>query len=69
MLFVLNKKVHTFVKIVTIMAIAIKSIPILKSRAAATFTQKIKANSLNRRAINFSKQSKTATKILSKAKI
>ena len=51
------------------MAIAIKSIPVLKDRAAHTFAHKVSANSAKKHCINFVKQSEIASKILAKAKI
>lgn len=51
------------------MAIAIKSIPILKSRVADTFTKKVLTNDALKGTINFKEQTLTATKILAKAKI
>ncbi|UKM63886.1 hypothetical protein GSB9_00432 [Flavobacteriaceae bacterium GSB9] len=51
------------------MAIAIKSIPVLKDKAAASFTTKITENSAKRSSIDFSKQSSVAAKILEKAKL
>jgi hypothetical protein len=51
------------------MAIAIKSIPVLKNRAANTFTRKAASNSAKKHSVSFTKQSKTAYKILAKAKI
>ncbi len=51
------------------MAIAIKSIPVLKSKAAANFSNKIAENNARRSSIDFSKQTSVASKILAKAKI
>jgi len=51
------------------MSIAIKSIPVLKKKAADAFTKKVVANSVNKHSINFAKQVNTASKILAKAKI
>lgn len=51
------------------MAIAIKSIPVLKAKEAKTFTQKVADNSAAKRTVNFSRQASVASKILSKAKI
>ncbi|MDP2687043.1 MAG: hypothetical protein Q8O62_07465 [Aequorivita sp.] len=51
------------------MAIAIKSIPVLKDKAAASFTLKIAENIAKRSSVNFSKQTSIAVKILAKAKI
>lgn len=51
------------------MAIAIKSIPVLKDKAAVHFTSKVAENSARRSSIDFSKQSSVASKILAKAKL
>jgi len=51
------------------MAIAIKSIPVLKAKAAEGFTMKVKENSAVRHTVKFSKQSRVAAKILAKSKI
>jgi hypothetical protein len=51
------------------MAIAIKSIPVLRDKAAKAFTLTVTANSAKRSSIDFSKQVSTASKILAKAKI
>jgi len=51
------------------MAITIKSIPVLKDKAAATFTKNVEINSLKKSTVNFSKQISITAKILSKAKI
>ncbi|MEO8151325.1 MAG: hypothetical protein ABI723_27080 [Bacteroidia bacterium] len=51
------------------MAITIKSIPVLKDKAAATFTKKIAANNAKKSTVNFSKQTSVSAKILAKAKI
>lgn len=51
------------------MAIAIKSIPVLKDKAAATFTQKVSENSAKKSTVNFSKQVAVSSKILAKAKL
>lgn len=51
------------------MAIAIKSIPVLKNKAAVNFTTKVTANSARRSTIDFSKQTSIASKILAKAKL
>ena len=51
------------------MAIAIKSIPVLKSKAAANFSNKILKIYARRSFIDFSKQTSVASKILAKAKI
>tara|TARA_R110002167_G_scaffold360062_3_gene577488 strand:- start:13449 stop:13604 length:156 start_codon:yes stop_codon:yes gene_type:complete len=51
------------------MAIAIKSIPVLKDKAAVHFTTKVAENSAKKSSIDFSKQSSVASKILAKAKL
>ena len=51
------------------MALAIKSIPVLKDKAAASFSQKEAENSARKSSINFSKQTSVTAKILAKAKI
>ena len=51
------------------MAIAIKSIPVLKDKAAAHFTSKVVANSAKKYSVDFSKQTSIAVKILEKAKL
>lgn len=51
------------------MAITIKSIPVLKAKAAKTFTNTVTANSAKKSSIDFSKQVSIASKILAKAKI
>jgi hypothetical protein len=51
------------------MAITIKSIPILESKAAKQFTQKAEAAFKNKASINFSKQVNITASILSKAKL
>lgn len=51
------------------MAIAIKSIPVLRDKAAKVFTLTVNANSAKRSSVDFSKQVSTASKILAKAKI
>lgn len=51
------------------MAIAIKSIPVLKDKAAVNFTSKVSENSAKKSSIDFSKQSSIASKILAKAKL
>jgi hypothetical protein len=50
------------------MAIAIKSIPILKNKAAQAFIEKASSNSEKKSTIDFSLQSSIASKILEKAK-
>ncbi|WCO02905.1 hypothetical protein [Psychroserpens ponticola] len=51
------------------MAIAIKSIPVLKDKAAAHFTSKVAENSAKKSSVDFSKQTSIAARILAKAKI
>ena len=51
------------------MAIAIKSIPVLKNQAAANFTTKIAENSAIKNSVDFSEQTSIAAKILAKAKL
>tara|TARA_R110002072_G_scaffold172857_3_gene327369 strand:+ start:264 stop:419 length:156 start_codon:yes stop_codon:yes gene_type:complete len=51
------------------MAIAIKSIPVLKNKAAVHFTNKVTENSARRNTIDFSQQTTIASKILAKAKL
>ena len=51
------------------MAIAIKSIPVLKDAAATTFTKKIAVSNAKKSSVNFSKQAEIASRILAKAKI
>ncbi|WP_291401101.1 hypothetical protein [Daejeonella sp.] len=51
------------------MAIAIKSIPVLKDKVAKTFTKKVSVNNANKSTIDFSKQASVASKILAKAKL
>lgn len=51
------------------MAIAIKSIPVLRDRAASTFVAKAVSNSTKKATVNFSKQAKNTNKILAKSKI
>lgn len=51
------------------MAIAIKSIPVLKEKAAVTFNNKVVSNSAKRATVDFSKQAAIARKILAKATI
>ena len=52
-----------------VMAIAIKSIPVLKNKAAVHFTNKVTENSARRNTIDFSQQTTIASKILAKAKL
>jgi hypothetical protein len=51
------------------MAIAIKSIPILKDKVAQTFDKKVVANITKKSTINFSKEVALSFKILAKAKL
>jgi hypothetical protein len=51
------------------MAIAIKSIPVLKEKAAATFTKKVTENTARKNSVNFAKQVAVSSQILVKAKI
>lgn len=51
------------------MAIAIKSIPVLKDKAASSFVNKANSNSAKRASIDFSKQVRSANKILQKSTI
>lgn len=51
------------------MAIAIKSIPVLKDQAAVHFTTRVNENSAKKSSIDFSKQTSVASKILAKAKL
>lgn len=51
------------------MAIAIKSIPVLKDKVAKTFTEKVKVNTAKKSTIDFSKQLNVTSKILAKAKL
>lgn len=51
------------------MAIAIKSVPTLKDNVATLFVKNAKSASEKRGTVNFSKQIKTANKILQKASI
>lgn len=51
------------------MAIGIKSIPVLKYKAAAYFPSKVADNNAKRFNIDFSKHSSVARKIFAKAKI
>ncbi|MDE3741168.1 hypothetical protein [Maribacter polysaccharolyticus] len=51
------------------MAITIKSIPVLKDKAAAHFNSKIAENNAKKSSIDFSKQTSVASKILAKAKL
>ncbi|MNE71092.1 hypothetical protein D3C80_1669330 [compost metagenome] len=51
------------------MAIAIKSIPVLRDKAARVFISAVTANTAKKSSIDFSKQVSTMSKILAKAKI
>ncbi|MGG7034476.1 MAG: hypothetical protein ACI7YS_04675 [Flavobacterium sp.] len=51
------------------MAIAIKSIPVLRDKAAQAFTSTVTANTAKKSSVDFSKQVSVASKILAKAKI
>lgn len=51
------------------MAIAIKSIPVLKAKAAEGFNVKLKQNTAAKHTVYFAKQVKVAAKILAKSKI
>ena len=51
------------------MAIVIKSIPVLKNKAATAFNQKAAENTAKKFSVNFSKQASISAKILAKAKI
>ncbi|SMP29141.1 hypothetical protein [Flavobacterium hercynium] len=51
------------------MAIAIKSIPVLKDKAAKAFDSAVTTNTAKKATVDFSKQMSTASKILAKAKI
>ena len=51
------------------MAIAIKSIPVLKAKAAKAFTSTVTANTAKKSSVDFSKQANVASKILAKAKL
>jgi len=51
------------------MAIAIKSIPVLKDKAAAAFTIKVDEGTARKSSVNFSKQASVSAKILAKAKL
>lgn len=51
------------------MAIAIKSIPVLKNEAAQAFIAKVSGNSAKKSSVDFSKQANVASKILAKAKL
>ena len=51
------------------MAIAIKSIPVLRARVAQAFTATVTVNTAKKSSVDFSKQANVATKILAKAKL
>lgn len=55
--------------ITTTMALAIKSIPVLKAEVATSFVRKATAQSVKKATVDFSKQSVQASKILAKAKL
>ena len=52
-----------------IMAIAIKSIPVLRDRVAQAFTATVTVNTAKKSTVDFSKQANVASKILAKAKL
>ncbi len=51
------------------MAIAIKSIPVLRDRVAQAFTATVTVNTAKKSSVDFSKQANVASKILAKAKL
>ena len=51
------------------MALAIKSIPVLKAQVASKFVSNATAQSSKKATVDFSKQSVQASKILAKAKL
>lgn len=51
------------------MALAIKSIPVLKAGVATSFVRNATAQSLKKATVDFSKQFVQASKILAKAKL
>ena len=51
------------------MATDIKSIPVLKGKAAIAFNQKIAKNTAKKSSVNFTKEASMSAKILAKAKI
>ena len=51
------------------MAIAIKSIPVLRNRAAQAFSATVNANNAKKSTVDFSVQVNVASKILAKAKL
>jgi hypothetical protein len=48
-------------------AIAIKSMPVLRDKAALAFTQSVMVNTAKKSSVDFSKQVSVASKILAKA--
>lgn len=53
----------------TIMATTIKSVPVLREKAAVRFNSKAEKSIAKKSSVNFSKQAEIASKILKKAKI
>lgn len=51
------------------MAIAIKSVPILKDNAADEFNRSVKASTVKKSTVKFTKQIAASSKILAKAKL
>lgn len=51
------------------MAIAIKSIPVLRDEAAANFTSRVAENSARKYSVDFSEQTSIAARILAKANL
>ncbi|WP_165953105.1 hypothetical protein [Pedobacter changchengzhani] len=51
------------------MALAIKSIPVLRSKVAGDFVKKAEATVSKKATVNFSQQTAVASKILAKAKL
>ncbi len=51
------------------MAIAIKSIPVLRDKVAQAFSSAVKVNTAKKSTVDFSKQANVASKILAKAKL
>ncbi|MNI58443.1 hypothetical protein D3C73_1135550 [compost metagenome] len=64
-----NTNNNKYLQKLQIMAIAIKVIPVLKDKVAASFERQVSSNFSNRASVDFSSQVKSASKILSKAKI
>ena len=64
---IIENYIHLYHK-ANIMAIAIKSIPILKDKAASSFNKKVESNSTRKATVDFSRQNTVASKILAKAK-